>query len=219
MDKIKVSKRSHRFLFPRYIFFLRRLIGIRFWETCSIGTFDGAVDIGKAGNYSDFGIRSWSQIWFRPRTRVRSPLRGSPYTSFFHHNRTTTILFSGGILLGLISPEGTEYSDNGFFWGGSHCSVKNIQNFLGLVDFRASLAKHVKSFAFVAQHHRFLKESIPCDPSWKVIFLGSITESHRVEDSNMPFFVLNISVEFVCSFKQISLPNHLRPQRGTISHK
>ena len=42
-------------------------------------------------------------------------------------------------------------------------------------------------------------------PLWRVVFLGSVTGSPRVEDSDMPFFVPNISVEFVSAFKQFSL--------------
>ena len=46
--------------------------------------------------------------------------------------------------------------------------LKKSQNFLGSVVYRAIIDKHVTSF--VAQHHLFCKESISCDPSWKVMF-------------------------------------------------
>ena len=84
--------------------------------------------------------------------------------------------------------------------------LKKNQNFLGSVSYRAILSKYKTSFAFVAQHHLFRKENIPCDTIRKVIFLGSITGAPRVENSDIPFFVPNISVDFVSAFKQFSLP-------------
>ena len=84
--------------------------------------------------------------------------------------------------------------------------LKKNQNFLGSVGYRAILSKYETSFAFVAQHHLFRKENIPCDTIRKVIFLGSITGSPRVENSDIPFLVPNISVDFVSAFKQFSLP-------------
>ena len=48
--------------------------------------------------------------------------------------------------------------------------LKKSQNFLGSVGYRAIIAKHVTSFAFLAQHYLFCKENIPCDPLRKVIF-------------------------------------------------
>ena len=57
---------SQRFLFPRYISLLWRLIGICFWKICSIWAFNGAVGIGKAGNSYDWrsaaGIKSEADL-------------------------------------------------------------------------------------------------------------------------------------------------------------
>ena len=120
------------------------------------------------------------------RTRVRSPLQGSPYSA-------------------------EEYQT---------AQLKKSQNFLGSVGYRTILAKHLTSFVFAAQHHLFHKQNIPCD----AIMESSFPWQHYwippcVEDSDMPFFVPNISVEFVSAFKQFSLPNHLPTQKRTISHK
>ena len=116
---------------------------------------------------SRFRVRSWSQIWFRPRRRVRSFLQKAqgPQITDSHEEDHTAPL-------------------------------KKSQNFLGSVGYRAIIAKHVISFEFVAQHHLFCKERIPCDLSWRVIFFGRTTGSPCLEDSDMPFlfliFLLNL---------------------------
>ena len=84
--------------------------------------------------------------------------------------------------------------------------LKKNQNFLGSVGYRAILSKYETSFAFAAQHHLFRKENIPCDTIRKVIFLGSITGPPRIENSDIPFFVPNISVDFVSAFNNSHYP-------------
>ena len=116
---------------------------------------------------SRFRVRSWSQIWFRPRRSVRSSLQKaqSPQITDSHEEDHTA-------------------------------QLKKSQNFLGSVGYRAIIAKHVISFAFVAKHHLFRKESIPCDLSWRAIFFRRTTGSPFKEDSDMPFlfliFLLNL---------------------------
>ena len=137
MYKIKVSRRSQSFPFQRYISFLRRLIGICFWTACSIGAFNRAVGIGKAGNSSEWrSAANQKQIWsYKLKSNLtqtlktcqisppRKPLKLFPPTSDHSH------LFLPRYIIKFDLTEGIECSDNWFSWRVSHCSVKEKAKF------------------------------------------------------------------------------------------
>ena len=92
--------------------------------------------------------------------------------------------FSWGISLRLISPEGIECSDNWFSWRGLHCSVKEKPEIsrVGWLwgIYRLGITFSAKRASLVIYHG-------------KQFFLGRTTGSPRLEDSDMTFFVPNIS--------------------------
>ena len=69
-------------------------------------------------------------------------------------------------------------------------------------DNRAILAKHVTSFAPVAQYHLFREKDIPLDITMERNFPWQYRRiSSRREDSNMPFPVSDGSIKFVSTFE------------------
>ena len=144
-------------------------------------------------------IRAWPWAWFRIRIRIRNVSRAIPSNHILRRSRRLLQRFNArNNLCRMI-----KLSRAWIPWRSSTpLSERHAGIFLSGCDNRTILAKHVTSFAPVAQHHLFGEKDIPLDIAmernfpWQYRWISS-----RGEDSNMSFPVSDGSIKFVSTFE------------------